>query len=343
MLAFLPRLAVSANAAEGFGFERREQAFVISWRGQKVADYVFRDSQTLRPYFSWVHAPDGTQVTRNHPPVKDQDATDHVALHPGLWFAFGDLNGVDFWRNKGRIEHVRFVREPRVEAGRLSFAVEEKYVAPDGVEVCRGVNEYCFVAGEAMKPAHPGTLLLLSTTLRRADGPLVFGPQHEIGLGFRMATPLTVKGGTGQIRGSHGGTNEAGNWGRAGDWWDYSGTINSRRAGILAVAAADNSRPVWAHARDYGFLAMNPTGPPPGAKSTVPSVPFTVPTGESFQMKFGVLLHSSPTTNALDSAKAASVVRAELKSWKTAANKSAAANPKTFPTFECMSLMLSSQ
>jgi hypothetical protein len=203
--------------------------------------------------------------------------------------------------------------EPRVESGRLSFAVEESYLAPDGAEVCRGVNEFCFVAGETMKPALPGTLLMWSTTLSRADGPLVFGPQHEMGLGFRVATPLVVKGASGSILSSHGGKNEAGNWGRIGTWWDYSGTINGRHAGIFVCAATDNERPVWSHARDYGFLAMNPTGPPPGAKD-VPSSPFTIRQGESLRMKFGVLLHTS--ADPLDLETAASTVQAELKPWK---------------------------
>ena len=300
--------------AGSFAVETKPDCIVITHGGQPVATYVFRDDKILRPYFAHLHAPGGIQVTRNHPPVAGTDATDHDTLHPGLWLAFGDLNGVDFWRNKGCIEHVRVVREPRVEGGRLSFAVEEKYLAPGGAEVCRGVNEFCFVAGDTFQPALPGTLLMWSTTLRRAEGPLTFGPQHEMGLGFRVATPLVVKGGTGSIRGSHGGRNEPGNWGRVGTWWDYSGTVNGRHAGVLAVAAADNSHPVWSHARDYGFLAMNPTGPPPEAKD-VPSLPFTVPAGESLRMKFGVLLHSSAAGETLDPAAAAPVVSEELKAW----------------------------
>ena len=69
-----------------------------------------------------------------------------------------------------------------------------------------------------------------------------------MGLGFRMATPLVVKGGAGTILGSHGGRNEAGNWGLAGTWWNYAGTVSGQHVGIQAVAAADNARPVWAHA-----------------------------------------------------------------------------------------------
>ena len=315
LLACLVGLGIRADAAAEFRVEQREQSISISWQDRAVAEYVFRDGQTLRPYFTRLHAADGTQVSRNHPPVKGVDATDHDTLHPGLWLAFGDLNGVDFWRNKGRVEHLRFVREPRVTAGRLSFAVEDQYVAASRAEVCRAVNEFCFIAGETMRPALPGTLLLWRTTLRRADGLLNFGPQHGMGLGFRVATPLAVKGGTGSIVSNHGGKNETGNWGLTGTWWNYSGTVNDRQAGILAVAAPDNARPVWSHARDYGFIALNPTGPPPGVKD-VASIPFAVPNGESLVLKFGVLLHSSTEKEPLDADIAAKTVAAELKSWK---------------------------
>src|SRR5262245_17608194 len=55
--------------------------------GKTFATYVFRDDKTLRPYFANVHAPDSTQVTRNHPPQQG-DPADHAELHPGIWLAF---------------------------------------------------------------------------------------------------------------------------------------------------------------------------------------------------------------------------------------------------------------
>lgn len=304
----------SEIGAADFAVEQRVDSLAITRQGHMVAEYTFRDAKIPRPYFAHLHAPDGTRLTRAHPPVKGVDATDHDTLHPGLWLAFGDLNGVDFWRNKGRIEHVRFVTPPTLKDGRLRFAVEDRYLASDGKEVCRGMNEFAVIAGDLVRPALPGTLLLWSTLLRRADGPLTFGPQHEMGLGFRMATPLVVKGGTGHILGSHGGKDEAGNWGLPGSWWSYVGTVNGRHAGLLAIAATDNQRPVWAHARDYGFLALNPTGPPPGAKD-MPSVPFTVPAGESLRLKFGLLLHASPTNQLMDAARAATAIAAEVNAW----------------------------
>ena len=38
------------------------------------------------------------QVTRHHPPIEGQDRVDHGTFHPGIWMAFGDISGSDYWR-----------------------------------------------------------------------------------------------------------------------------------------------------------------------------------------------------------------------------------------------------
>ncbi len=58
--------------------------------------------------------------------AKGVDALDHDTMHPGIWlgFGFGDISGHDFWRNKAAMEHVRFVSEPQIADGRLTFSNE---------------------------------------------------------------------------------------------------------------------------------------------------------------------------------------------------------------------------
>src|SRR5690348_7367993 len=63
-----------------------------------IATYVPHDDKTQRPYFKDLMTPSGVRVTRPHPPVKGQDPEDHPDMHPGLWLAFSDLGGRDFWR-----------------------------------------------------------------------------------------------------------------------------------------------------------------------------------------------------------------------------------------------------
>jgi hypothetical protein len=78
-----------------FAWELRPNRLSILHAGRRLADYVFANPEILRPYFQNVRAPSGAQVTRTHSPGTG-DAADHATMHPGVWLAFGDINGEDF-------------------------------------------------------------------------------------------------------------------------------------------------------------------------------------------------------------------------------------------------------
>lgn len=119
---------VACQAAEPeFAIEQQADRLVITWGGQTVATYVFADKSLTRPYFAHVHALDGQQLTRNHPPLDGEDRMDHAALHPGIWLAFGDLSGADFWRNKDRIVHEVFTQAPAAVGQKATFSVRNRY------------------------------------------------------------------------------------------------------------------------------------------------------------------------------------------------------------------------
>jgi hypothetical protein len=64
-------------ATKGYEVIERDDRLVIREGGEVIGEYVFGDAKILRPYFSNLLAPGGTQVTRNHPPREGVDATDH--------------------------------------------------------------------------------------------------------------------------------------------------------------------------------------------------------------------------------------------------------------------------
>lgn len=261
-----------------------------------LATYYFEDAKTTRPYFAHLRAPGGIQVTRNHPPLKGKDLTDHDTLHPGLWLAFGDLSRADSWRNRARVKHDRFLQEPKGGAGSGSFSVRNHYLSADGKHViCQETCRYTFLA----RPA--GYLLLWDSEFRSEDGEFAFGDQEEMGLGVRVATPLSVKQG-GQITLSTGEKNEKQVRGKAAAWCDYSGAIDGRRAGVTLMPHPGNFRPCWYHARDYGFVAANPFGRKALTRGAASEV--FVKKGEPFRLRFGVLLHASPIDKPIDLAEA---------------------------------------
>ena len=254
----------------------------ISVRGRPFADYVFRDAKLLRPYFANVHAPGGVQVTRHHPPRKGTDSTDHATMHPGIWLAFGDISGADFWRNKARVEHVKFVEKPTVGKDRLTFVVLNRYR--------RGVATICTEVCRHTLLIRPHGYLLTYDSKFRGEKPFTFGDQEELGLGFRIASKLRVKGGNGRIFNADGKKNEREVRGTNADWCDYGGTIDGKRAGIVLMPHPDNFRKSWYHARNYGFLAANPFGRNAltgGERSKV-----TVMPGSALRLRFAVFIYA---------------------------------------------------
>ena len=252
-----------------------------------VADFVHQDEQILRPHFANLHAPGGHRVSRNHPPRPPLDAVDHDTMHPGLWLAFGDINGVDFWRNRGRIVHRGFARRPEVRDGRLTFATDNQLVDAQGTVIGDLRHRITCIA-------QPGaTVLLWEATFRSDVGDLVFGDQEEMGFAARVATPLTEKNG-GLLTSSEGRTSAAATWGRAAAWCDYSGTVDGHQLGIQLVADASNFRPSWWHNRDYGVFVANPFGREAMKQGTKSRV--TVARGEPFTLRYGAILHADSTT-----------------------------------------------
>jgi len=269
-----------ARADERVTFDAGKDQVAIAIDGKPLARYVFHDDKILRPYLSDVHAPGGAQVTRNLPPVAGVDAIDHDTMHPGIWLAFGDISGSDFWRNKATVKHVRFVEPPTADAAGGRFAVVNRYVSADKA-IC---EELCRLTIR-VRPA--GTLLIWDSTFS-GERPFTFGDQEEMGLGLRMATPLAVKNG-GTLLNSDGSKNEAQVWGKQADWCDYSGRIDGAPVGVLVAPDPKNFRRSWFHARDYGFVAANPFGRHAFTKEAKSQV--TVAPGESLRLRFAVLLH----------------------------------------------------
>lgn len=280
-IALTIALPVSAQAIT---FKHGDGKLLITAGEAPIASYVYQDAKLPRPYFAHVHAPGKLQVTRNHLPIASKDATDHADMHPGIWLAFGDLSGADSWRLKARVRHDKFIDGPK--DGR--FTVRNLYLATDGKTVI--CSETCRIT----IPAEANAYLLTWDSEFRGDADFSFGDQEEMGLGIRVATPMTVKAG-GTILTSDGHKNEKQVRGKTSAWCDYAGTIDGKRVGITLMQHPKNFRPAWYHARDYGLLVANPFGCK--ALTGGETSRITVKAGETLRLRYGILLHAGDTSS----------------------------------------------
>ncbi len=249
---------------------------------RRLATYVWRDPKIPRPYLAHLRTPSGVQVTRNLPPEEGVDRTDHATFHPGLWLAFGDLSGADFWRNKG---YVACKHSPRLRSdergGELS--VTNEYVADDKT-IC---YEKCNIRFELLS----GGYFITWDSAFSGNAEFAFGDQEEMGLGVRLATPLAVKSG-GRMVDNKNRVNEEQIWGQTSDWCDASGTIGGQEVGITLMVDPANFRHSWIHARDYGLMVANPFGA--NAFTKGPKSRVVVQPGETLRLRYGVFVHEGP-------------------------------------------------
>jgi hypothetical protein len=284
-VSMLASQGLTQNRTHQVGFRLGDGDVVITVDNRPIASYVYRDpsGDIPRPYFAHVKAPSGFQVTRNHPPRTGQDRTDHATMHPGIWMAFGDLDAADFWRNRARIKHVRFIEKPTGGIDRGSFVEEKKYLRSDGSLVCD--EEFrCEVR------VRPGGYLLTWDSTFSSERAFYFGDQEEMGLGFRVASPLTeLKGG--RLSDSNGRQGAKAIWSQSAKWCDYSGVIDGQRVGMTLMCHPANVRPSWMHARNYGFVAANPFGRQAMKKGGQSKV--VVKPGETLRLRYAVWIHSA--------------------------------------------------
>ena len=215
------------------------------------------------------------------------DNTDHANLHPGIWLSFGDLNGHDYWRLKARTLHVRFLEAPTADAGVGKFKVLNHYLAvgSDAV-VCA---QECEVR---IGKIGAGYTLSIESEFKATPGDLRFGDQEEMGLGIRVATPLAVeKKLGGRILDSEGRVNGEQVWGKTARWCDYAGPLDGDWVGMTVLTSPKNFRQSWSHARDYGFVAMNPFGLKAFTMAAKQEV--IVKKGESLRLGYAVVVHES--------------------------------------------------
>jgi hypothetical protein len=311
ILLLIVLAAVNALAGD-FAMNRESNRLVVTaGGGEAVASYVFADPAVGRPAIRDLAAPGGTVVTRPCPPRHGADADDHATIHPGVWLCFSDLSGADPWRHKTAVRFAGFDGEPAVVDGVARFTAKIEYLGvatdtPDAPVVCRERSTVS-IQDRAIDGAAVRLLIWEAELTPGGNRPLVFGDVEEMGLGLRVASPLSPARG-GRYLASHGGTNEKGIFGRGAVWVDASGTIDGRRAGATVINLAGNPREPFFHARDYGLVLANAFGrkaygiqdPPP---------PITIEPGTSLRLAYAILLHGDVSDERL--ARLIEHVRAE--------------------------------
>ena len=254
--------------------------------GQPFTSYIWPDT-IKKPVLYPLRTASGTVVTRGYPmDPRPGERVDHPH-HVGLWFNYGDVNGIDFWNNSDAIKPqdrnkygtIRHSKIKRVTSGKNKgeLEVEMDWLMPDGKKILREETTFIFRAGPNQRAIDR------ITKLTALDERVVFKDNKEGVIGLRVARGLEQPsdkaevftdasgkatsvprldntGVTGRYHSSEGKHGDD-VWGTRGKWAVLEGQIGNERVSLAIFDHPKNpGYPTYWHARGYGLFAANPLG-----------------------------------------------------------------------------------
>ncbi len=288
----------SAHAVEqGVQITQLTNRLRVEINGRLFTEYVFKD--VPKPFLYPIIGPGDAGMTRNYPMQETENEDHDHPHHRSLWFAHGDMNGHDFWTergNSGKTIHEKFLE---VKSGKASGVIrsQNKWVAKDGTIV--GTDDRTIrISGNAKQQ-----IIDFDITLHASNGELKMGDTKEGTMAIRVAETMRLsqgkdKKGDGHIVNSEG-VRDGATWGKRAEWCDYFGPVNGKIVGVAMFDHPKNPQyPTWWHVRDYGLFAANPYGAHDFEKKPKGSGDFAIPAGKSVTYRYRLVFHEGDEKQA---------------------------------------------
>jgi hypothetical protein len=254
--------------------------------GKAFTSYIWPTS-LKKPVLYPLRSANGTVVTRGFPlEPRPGERVDHPH-QAGLWFNYGDVNGLDFWNNSdsitaeaapkmGTIVH-KSIRGSTSGAGQGTLDVTEEWVNHANKVLLREDTRFVFRAANGVRSIDR------ITTLTALDSTVRFNDNKEGVIGMRLArslehpslTPEKFTDASGRVTevakldtaGVHGhyisseGKEGDDVWGTRAKWTMLTGDVGGAPVTLALLDHPKNvGFPTYWHARGYGLFAANPLG-----------------------------------------------------------------------------------
>jgi len=269
-----------------------------------------------------VISPEGNTITRSFPLVKKAGERADHPHHVGIWFNYGNVNGLDFWNNSDAI--------PADQASKYGTVVHrsidkikngkndaELVISADWMDINKSklLNEkttFRFIANQNLR------IIDRTTVLTAVNGDVSFPDNKEGVYGMRVTSELELPAeGAVEMTDAHGNVTKvekpdmskvSGNylssegiagekvWGTRGKWMQLYGKINGEKVSVVMIDHPGNpGYPTYWHARGYGLFAANPLGQKILSNGK-DELNFMLPNGKSVTFQYRIVIYSGNLT-----------------------------------------------
>ena len=287
--------------------------------GRPFTSYLY-PTNLEKPVLYPLRSESGKLVTRGWPlDPRPNERVDHPH-HIGLWFNYGDVNGLDFWNNSsdiaaaqkpkmGTIVH-REIRDTDSGRGEGALEVSMDWVDHTGKVLLREETRFVFHASQGMRGIDR------VTKLTAVNGPVSMTDNKEGVLGMRVARQLEAPATQAEMFTDASGrrtevavlSNEGVNgkyftsegiegdavWGTRGRWAALGGVLDGEPVTLAILDHPSNvGFPTYWHARGYGLFAANPLGQA-ALSNNKEKLDFKLAAGQSTTFRHRILILTGP-------------------------------------------------
>lgn len=267
------------------------------------------EKQVLYPIMS----ASGKEITRGFPlNPRPFERTDHPH-HVGLWFNFGDVNGLDFWNNsyaikpesKPKYGSVIFKKIVAQNPRKGTLTTSSDWVDNDSNVLLNEETTYIFSGDDDIRTIERITKLkavkevtfnenkegLIGLRLDRAFEEPSKKPEKFLDANGNVTNvPLMNNDGVNGVYRNADGITGGDVWGKRSPWVALRADKNGEVITIVIIDNPDNPNyPAWSHARGYGLFATNNLGGRNFDKNADP-VKVVLQPGEQIEFKHKIVI-----------------------------------------------------